>query len=628
MFSEIIFLIIFPAIAAILIYLSPKDNIRHGLVKCSSLAIGVVSLFCAYGTLHGNSFYFSAYSSWASILIFVLEALLSLYIVTLGIKHQRPLVVGLVLAQFIAITYLEFFSGHHLEAKYNFFIDQFSAIMALIIGIIGTLICVFAIGYMQDFKHHHEEQPDRRPFFFFLLFVFLSAMFGIVFSNNLVWLYFFWEVTTACSFLLIGYTRTEEATRNAFRAIEVNLIGGLCFVIALGILIYSTGTIEINKLLTISKAAAIIPVALLSIAGLTKSAQLPVCDWLLGAMVAPTPVSALLHSSTMVKAGVYLVLRFASVLQGTLMGSTIAMIGAVTFLFTSLIAITENNAKRLLAYSTIANLGLVILCAGIGSAQAVWAGILLIIFHALAKGLLFLCVGTVEHRKHSREIEMMEGLITSMPGLATFMLIGMAGMFLAPFGMLISKWAVLKALVDVNPLLSVIVAFGGAANLFFWVKWMGKLLLAITPPVGQEKDVSREEFVSLGILAVLTVLICALFPLISSCYIEPYLYSLYDKSVSMSNGNIIIMLIMLGLILLFPLISINFDRSTKYVAPYLGGANTDTPGTFKDSLGNNRPFAMKNYLLDEFFAEKKLYPIGVGLTWILLIIMFVLLFIK
>ena len=109
----------------------------------------------------------------------------------------------------------------------------------------------------------------------------------------------------------------------------------------------------------------------------------------------------------------------------------------------------------------------------------------------MAKGLLFLCVGTVEHRKHSREIEMMEGLITSMPTMATFMLIGMAGMFLAPFGMLISKWAVLKALVDVSPLLAVLVAFGGAANLFFWVKWMGKLLLAINPPTGEEKDVSR-----------------------------------------------------------------------------------------------------------------------------------------
>ena len=137
-------------------------------------------------------------------------------------------------------------------------------------------------------------------------------MFGVVFANNLVWLFFFWEVTTACSFLLIGYTRDPEATRNAFRALELNLIGGIGFVIALCILVYSVGTVEMDKLFAISKFAALAPVALMSIAGLTKAAQLPVCDWLLGAMVAPTPVSALLHSSTMVKAGVYLALSASS----------------------------------------------------------------------------------------------------------------------------------------------------------------------------------------------------------------------------------------------------------------------------------------------------------------------------
>jgi ech hydrogenase subunit A len=625
MLSAIIFLIVFPALAAVGIYLRPKDTLRHWLVKIAAAVIAVVSIACAAGVFKANSFYFPAHTIWADKLIFALEALLSLYLISAGIKHKRPLVVGLVLAQIITMTFLEFFSGHPIEVLNNLFIDKFSAIMALIIGIIGTLICVYAVGYMKDFQHHHTELPDRRPFFFFLLFAFLSAMFGVVFANNLVWLFFFWEVTTACSFLLIGYTRDQEATRNAFRALEVNLFGGLGFVIALCILTYCVGTIEMDKLFAVSKLAALAPVALMSIAGLTKAAQLPVCDWLLGAMVAPTPVSALLHSSTMVKAGVYLVLRFASILQDTSVGLVIALIGAVTFLITSLIAITENNAKRVLAYSTIANLGLVILCAGIGTQQAVWAGILLIIFHAVAKGLLFLCVGTVEHRKHSREIEMMEGLITSMPVMGTFMLIGMAGMFLAPFGMLISKWAVLKALVDVCPLLAVLVAFGGAANLFFWVKWMGKILLAVNPPTGEEKDVSREEFFALGTLAALTIVACALFPLISTYYIEPYLYTFYGHMFSMSSGNITIMFIMLGLILLFPLMSINYDRDTKFVAPYLGGANTDTPGTFKDSLGNSRPFTMKNYMLEEFFAEKKLYPWGIGISWILLIIMIVLL---
>ena len=195
----------------------------------------------------------------------------------------------------------------------------------------------------------------------------------------------------------------------------------------------------------------LLPAALLCFAGITKSAQLPFSSWLLGAMVAPTPVSALLHSSTMVKAGVYLVLRMAPVITGTTVGLLVALVGAVTFLAGSLAAITTSDAKKVLAWSTVANLGLIVLCGGIGTYQAVWAGMLLIIFHAAAKCLLFLCVGVVEQRLHSRDIEAMCGLILNMPRVGVMMLIGMAGMFLAPFGMLISKWAVLKAVVDAYP---------------------------------------------------------------------------------------------------------------------------------------------------------------------------------
>ena len=171
----------------------------------------------------------------------------------------------------------------------------------------------------------------------------------------------------------------------------------------------------------------------------------------------------------------------APVITGTTVGLMVALVGAVTFLVGSLAAITTSDAKKVLAWSTVANLGLIVMCGGIGTYQAVWAGILLIIFHAVAKCLLFLCVGVVEHRLHSRDIEAMSGLILNMPRVAVMMLIGMAGMFLAPFGMLISKWAVLKAVVDAYPSLSVFIVFGSAATLFFWVKWMGKLLEVVQP---------------------------------------------------------------------------------------------------------------------------------------------------
>ena len=280
-------------------------------------------------------------------------------------------------------------------------------------------------------------------------------------------------------------------------------------------------------------------------------------------MVAPTPVSALLHSSTMVKAGVYLVLRMAPVVTGTKVGMMVALVGAVTFVVGSLAAITTSEAKRVLAWSTVANLGLIVLCGGIGTYEAVWAGMLLIIFHAVAKCLLFLCVGVVEHKLHSRDIEDMSGLVVRMPRVAVMMQIGMAGMFLAPFGMLISKWAVLKAVVDAYPSLSVFIVFGSAATLFFWVKWMGKLVEVVGTGERIKKELALGEAIALYGLSAATFLACLFFPLISSRFIEPYVYAVYGQSASLGQGNIIIMIIMMAMVMLFPLSFINYGRGVQ-----------------------------------------------------------------
>jgi len=143
------------------------------------------------------------------------------------------------------------------------------------------------------------------------------------------------------------------------------------------------------------KAIVLLPVVLISFAGLTKSAQLPFSSWLVGAMVAPTPVSALLHSSTMVKAGVYVMIRFAPLLQGSFAGLALSLVGGSTFLIASAIAISQSNAKKVLAYSTIATLGLVTACAGVGTFEAVWAAVFLLIFHAVP----FSRHGRTSHRK-------------------------------------------------------------------------------------------------------------------------------------------------------------------------------------------------------------------------------------
>jgi ech hydrogenase subunit A len=356
--------------------------------------------------------------------------------------------------------------------------------------------------------------------------------------------------------------------------------------------------LELQEMIHSKLAFALLPAGLLCFAGITKAAQCPFSSWLLGAMVAPTPVSALLHSSTMVKAGVYLVLRLAPVITGTKVGVMVALVGGVTFLIGSLEAITTSEAKRVLAYSTVANLGLVVLCGGIGTSEAVWAGVLLIIFHAVAKCLMFLCVGVVEHKLHSRNIEDMSGLVQIMPRVAVMMLIGMAGMSLAPFGMLISKWAALRAVVDSQPLLTVFIAFGSAATLFFWVKWMGKLVESVQARHRVDLEVSLDESVALYGLSAATFLACLLFPLLSRQFIEPYVAGVYaGHTGSLGLGNSYIMVAMMLLVMLFPFSFLSRGRNVKLVDPYLGGANIQGAPGFTGSGGAVEGVVMHNYYM-------------------------------
>jgi ech hydrogenase subunit A len=554
------------------------------------------------------------------------ETAMSLFILYIGLRAKRPLIVLLTLAQAGLMTWFELGPGAHLEVAQNLAVDKFSVLMALINGIVGGGICLYALGYMREYHEKtHSEVPDRRPLFFGLLFIFMGAMFGLVFANNLTWLFLFWEITTLCSFLLIGYTQTEEASRNALRALVMNLAGGLAFALAIVILHQKTGNIELQALIArglhgeADKLLVLLPAALLCFAGITKSAQLPFSGWLLGAMVAPTPVSALLHSSTMVKAGVYLILRLAPVMTGTGVGLLVALVGGITFVVGSLAAICTSDAKRVLAYSTVANLGLIVMCGGVGTPGALWAGMLLIVFHAVAKCLLFLCVGVVQHKLHSRDIEDMSGLVQKMPRLSVMMQIGMAGMFLAPFGMLISKWAVLKAMVDVYPLLALFIVYGSAATLFFWVKWMGKLIEVVKEHESVERDICPSVWGALTLMSVLTVGTCLFFPLLSKWLVEPYVITVLHHTAGLGSGNIIIMLIMFGMLALFPLSFFLQGRgSAKKVDAYLGGANTRDFTSFVGSGGGVQEIQINNYYFGHFLAESTLFRCGVLVATVVL----------
>ncbi len=182
--------------------------------------------------------------------------------------------------------------------------------------------------------------------------------------------------------------------------------------------------------------------------------------------------------------------------------------------------------------STIANLGLITACAGVGTAEAIWAAIFLVIFHAIAKSLLFLCVGTAEHHIGSRNIEDMDTLFERMPKLARLMMLGIMIMFIAPFGMLIAKWATLITLIGTRQIaLILMLAFGSAATFMFWAKWLGKLAGIASEPDNVEVTVDKSEWLSLALMAVLAVLACALIPVISNFMVEPYVSSILGMSI-------------------------------------------------------------------------------------------------
>ena len=624
--GTILFLIIFPMIIAFVLLAARTDKARDIIVYVATAVIAAGSIVCAIQFLASEGEFFPASGEIVGYVMMAVEIGLAIYIIYMGIKYKKYLASLLAIVQTPLMIWFELTHGHGIETQYNMYIDKLSVIMILIIGIIGSLICVYALGYMKDFQHHHEGEKDRRPWFFFVMFLFLGAMVGLVTSNNMIWMYFFWEITSLSSFWLIGYTKTGEAINNSFRALIMNLLGGLGFVVGIIILGMIFGTVELSTMLiygSIYGDLVAIPAAFFAFAGITKAAQMPFNSWLLGAMVAPTPTSALLHSSTMVKAGVFMIIKLAPVLGITnFAGLMVMMVGGITFLFASCAAISQNNAKRVLAYSTIANLGLIVACGGVGTPEAVWAGIMLIIFHAVTKSLLFLCVGTAEHHIGSRMIEDMDGLFVRMPKLAMFMIIGIAGMFLAPFGMLISKWATMTSFVDSgNFILVGVICFGSAVTAFYWLKWMGKLSAVVSGEEDIEGSVHKSETFVHMVLTIMTVVVCLIFPLISMYALVPYLEGAFGGIATglLSSSNMIIMVIMLAVLVL--LAAMFFGRSKKEQVPiYLAGVNTGDNRTYYGSMQKEVQFTLRNWHMESIFGEHRMNVIGDVLTVVCLVV--------
>lgn len=607
------FLICFPFVVSVLMFCIRVNKIRNAIAYISAVIImGAVGVLAVQWGLGGcQTILLYQHTEEADLVISIAELALMGVVTFLCFKYKRYWISLLMIAPTLLLEWLEFF-GPELAPLSHVRIDHLAVLMCIIIGLIGGLIIVYAVGYMHGYHHHHLEFQDRRYYFFMLLFAFLGAMFGFVLSSSLLWIDLFWEITSICSFLLIGYTKTDEAIENSFRALWMNLLGGTALALGIVYLALTQGDVSLINLVekgVMGNGATVIPIALIAFAALTKSAQLPFSKWLMGAMVAPTPSSALLHSATMVKAGIYILFRLSPAMADTLTGSMITFIGGFTFFMASLMAMAQSDGKKVLALSTVSNLGLMVACAGVGQAETVWAGVFLMIFHAISKSMLFQDMGAIENSTHTRDIEDLNGLVYRLPMLGRIMFIGIAGMYLAPFGMLISKWAALRASVNEhNIILALLICFGSATTMFYWTKWLNRLLSSTTEP--KIKDITKKnEQISLIIHAVLMIALCVLFPLLSTTYVEPLLLETFGYATAALPSRLLyVLIVVIVVIFLVPLIAYSATKNmpTNQKISYMSGANRGNNRDFTDSLGEPKELQLSNWYFKNYVGQRKL----------------------
>ncbi|GAA0295424.1 multicomponent Na+:H+ antiporter subunit A [Gracilibacillus halotolerans] len=349
-----------------------------------------------------------------------------------------PLAVFIYYVRFIGVNFEPTIGQYNwipsLNINFDFYLDGLSLLFVLLISGIGTLVTLYSIFYL-----HTSERLDQ---FYVYLLIFMTAMLGVVLSDNLFVLYSFWELTSISSFLLIGYWNSRERSRyGAQKSMMITVFGGLSMLGGFILLYLITGTTSIQAILGMTDIILqseyfYLILALILLGAFTKSAQFPFHIWLPDAMEAPTPVSAYLHSATMVKAGIFLVARFTPIFSADeWFFLLVSGIGIVTLIWASYMAVRQTDLKGILAFSTISQLGMIMAMLGFGTEVAIFAAVFHILNHATFKGSLFMIAGIVDHETGTRDIRKLGGLVTLMPISATLAFFGtfsMAG-FPLPF---------------------------------------------------------------------------------------------------------------------------------------------------------------------------------------------------
>jgi NADH-quinone oxidoreductase subunit L len=414
-------------------------------------------------------------------------------------------------ARHAASSFADWLAVGQLQVPFEFLIDPLSVLMCLVVTGVGGLIHLYATGYMAD--------DDDYPRFFTYFNLFIFFMLVLVLAGNLLVMFIGWEGVGLCSYLLIGYfyrnAEWKYNTDSANKAFIVNRIGDLGFLLGMFIVVVVFGTLSFEpikaraaEVLGVGSGLATLVALLFFLAAVGKSAQLPLYFWLPDAMAGPTPVSALIHAATMVTAGVYLVVRLHPLFEiAPVAMLVVAVVGAFTALFAASVALGQTDIKRVLAFSTVSQLGYMFLACGVG---AFWVGMFHVVTHAFFKALLFLGAGSVLIALHHRgDIRGMGGLRRALPLTAATMVVGLLAISgFPPFSGYWSKEAVLLSvyssrLVEWMPLLFWV----GVGTAFLTALYMMRLVwLVFFAPPADEVHAERERYwVVLGVLVVLAL---------------------------------------------------------------------------------------------------------------------------
>lgn len=411
-----------------------------------------------------------------------------------------PLVLSFVaLPASISSTPLQFNLEFPLNFNFGFLGDGLAVFMAIASTLIGLIIVFYSWGYIDHYKNQSE--------YYLMVVLFLGAMMGIVYTTNLIFLFVFWEISSIACWRLIGFYREKEHVRRADKAFLVTVFGALVMLIGFIMIYAETGTFDMVALRGTHISNLAMFLILFGI--FSKSATLPLHTWLPDAGVAPSPVTSLLHAAVLVKIGVYVFARLFLVTFeiDVLWHTVIPIIAAVSALVSAGAAMIETDIKRIIAYSTVSQIAFIFLGLATGSMIGAAGAVLYILMHGLAKGGLFLCAGIIEQKTHTKDINQLGGLVSSMPATTiAFAICAFSVMGIPPLGGFFSKFMVINgAITAQEPWIAFTFILGAIMTMIYLLRVFVKVFFGEARHP-EAKEGSYTMVISVVVLAVLSVL--------------------------------------------------------------------------------------------------------------------------